>query len=419
MSDTVVERLQAALAQLPIDSLRTPAADKVGAALVIIEPGRDGDATIVYTRRRDDLRSHPGQISFPGGRVDPGETVEQAAIREANEEVALDPGAIEVIGRLPAFYIPPSRFWIQAVAAHWVRPHELRAAEAEVAAVLHVPLSRLHDRDRWRTVRLSSAGWSWAWDLGDGHLLWGATAILTAVILGLLDPRWTAGAQPADYAHAEVRPWERERRVLDRLLAPRLPGIPELPADLVTAGIDDEPPALSPERIAAASAAVMEAVQKAAPTATRAVVLAGEGGTGDVGRAVAARLRAADLEVEVITPGSVPAEVPGADIVVDALIGTGLRGPLRGAALEVVLALRLRASVVVSVDVPSGLDPGTGMVGDAVSADVTVALEHVRPGLLLPGLAPFVGDLYVAPLNESEPTLHRVVDPDKGVTWRE
>lgn len=413
----VVERLHQALAALPSESVATPQADRLGAVLVLVEPRADGDATLVFTRRRDDMRSHPGQISFPGGRVDAGETVEQAAVREAHEEVALDPSAIEIVGRLPAFYIPPSRFWLQPVVAHWTRPHELVPAEAEVAAVIHTPLSRLLDPSCWHVVGLSTAGWSWAWDLGDGHLLWGATAIVTAVILGLLDPNWSGGALPDDYRHREVRPWERERRVLDRQLPARLRGAPERSfEDIDAEGANTRPTA---QRISAAGEAVAEAASRFADDDGTVIVLAGPGATGAVGRAAAQALTAAGRDVLVPSAAGADEALAGSvSVVVDALVGTGLDGPLRGDVLSMVHALRLRSHRVVAVDLPSGLHPLDGMVGDAVSADVTVAVGSVQPGLLLPGLAPFVGDLYLAPLAGAEP-LVRVVGSRRAPTWRE
>lgn len=416
----VVERLREALAALPPAAVRTPEADRLGAVLVLVEPRDNGDATLVYTRRRDDMRSHPGQISFPGGRVDAGETVEQAAVREAHEEVALDPGAVEIVGRMPAFFIPPSRFWLQPVVAHWTRPHELVAAEAEVAAVIHAPLSRLLDRSSWHVVGLSTAGWSWAWDLGDGHLLWGATAIVTGVLLGLLDPDWSGGALPQDYLHREVRPWERERRVLDRQQPARLPGVAERTFEAV--GPDDTPVvAITPPRIEAAGHAVAQAARSLAGRADgTVVVLAGSGGTGAVGRAAAGALTDAGVAAEVVGASEAKRALAGpVAVVVDALVGTGLEGALRGDVLAMVNALRLRAHRVVAVDVPSGLHPLDGMVGDAVAADVTVAVGSVQPGLLLPGLAPFVGDLYLAALDGTEPPLVRVVGTRRAPTWRE
>jgi len=412
----VVQRLAAALGSLPPESVATPDAERLGAVLVLVEPHGDSDATLVYTRRRDDLRSHPGQISFPGGRVDAGETVEQAAVREAREEVALDPAGVRVVGRLPAFYIPPSRFWLQPIVAHWTEPHPLTPSEAEVATVLHVALSRLRDPQAWRAVRLSSTGWTWAWDLGDGHLLWGATAVVTTVLLGLLDPAWSNGVGPGDLRDREVRPWERDRRVTDRRLPPRLPGVPQT----TEAHPALDPPALTPERVARAGAAVAEAGRLLAAPSARVLVLAGRGGTGAVGRATADALRAAGADVVLVTPNDPPATLPrDVDVVVDALVGRGLRGPLRGSVLELVHALRLQDKPLVAVDVPSGVHADEGLIGDALSADVTIAVGGVRPGLLLPGLAPFVGDLYVAGLDPSQPPLARVVGQPATGTWAE
>ena len=418
-SPDIISRLVTALGALDPESLETPPADRLGATLVIVEPREDGETTIVYTRRRDDLRSHPGQISFPGGRVDPGETVEQAAVREAHEEVALDPAAVEILGRLPAFYIPPSRFWIQAVLAHWVAPHQLVPAEAEVAAVLHVPMSRLLDPDARRVVRLSTAGWSWAWDLGDGHLLWGATAILTTFILGLLDPEWTQGAGPEEYADREVRPWEDAGRVVDRRGPARLPGVSEIPPD-DPGVVDDIPPSITPERVTAAGAAVADAARRMVPAGEAVGVMVGGGGTGAVGRAAAKDLEAAGIAVVLLEAQAFAGEEPPHHIgvVVDALVGSGLKGALRGAPLEMLNSMRLRARPIISVDVPSGLDAVDGMIGDTVSADVTVAIGAVHPGLLMAGLAPFVGDLYVALLDGEQPLLRVVQTPD-ATTWRE
>lgn len=419
MTAGVIARLSHALATMPADALATPEADRIGAVLVIVEPGDGDDATLVYTRRRDDMRSHPGQIAFPGGRVDSGETVEQAAVREAHEEVALDPAAVEVIGRLPAFFIPPSRFWLQAVVAHWLRPHDLVPAEAEVAAVLHVPLSRLKEPQTWRTVRLSTAGWSWAWDLGDGHLLWGATALVTGVLLGLLDPDWSGGALPADYSHREVRPWEGERRVVDRRLPARLAGVEERSADGFLADAAVEPEA-TPARIGAAAKMVAHAAQELASDDGPIVVLIGSGCTGDIGREAGRHLAAAGRGVVTVDAAGFHGELPeNPSVLIDALVGTGLRGALKGDVLDLVYALRLRARPVISVDLPTGLHPVDGLVGEVVSADVTIAIGAIQPGLLLPGLAPFVGDLYVAPLLDGAASLLRVVGATAAPTWRE
>lgn len=350
----------------------------------------EGDLHAVYTRRREDLRSHPGQISFPGGRVDPGETVEQAAVREAVEEVGLDPSTVEIIGQLPAFFIPPSRFWLSAVVARWTEPHPLVPAEAEVAEVLDVPFSRLRDPQVWRTVRLSSSGWTWAWLLDGDHVLWGATALVTAVILGMLDPDWSGGVLPEQLPDREVRPWEVR-------LAPapgpaRLAGVSEVPTGMM--GFRSGPVERPTQRdVEGAGALIAEAVRGVAAKGL-VLVLAGEGGNGAAARAAARLLDAEGREVVVVSAGTFDGSLPAAGVVVDGLVGGGLQGALRSPALDIAHALRLQHVPTIAVDIPTGVHPEEGMVGEAITADVTVSLAEPWSGLFAPGLAPFIGDLY-------------------------
>lgn len=431
-------RIRGGLARQPPTLTASPSGGRLGAALALLGGGGNGDVELVYTRRRGDLANHPGQISFPGGRAEPGEPVEAAAVREAVEEVGLDPTTVTVVGRLPAFYIPPSRFWLQTVVARWERPHPLVPAEAEVAEVLRIPSSTLCDPDVWRVVRLPTSGWSWAWQLSSEHLLWGATAIVTVALLDMIDPDWRRGTQAADLAVArEVRPWERDAGTVPRPGPPRLPGIPEVSVDAFVGRPGDTPPVVegsSPAAVRAAARAVADATAGLLETSSgrRVLILVGGGATGAVGLAAAAALRERNLDVGVIVgepfgpPGeevTVPANLdgtvatfqgtlPDADVVVDGLVGTGLCEPLAGPARAVVHALRLQVAPVLSIDLPSGLDPDRGLIGDAVSADVTIALGQPNQGLFRPGLGPFVGDLYVADLRDG--SLVRLVPSLRG-----
>lgn len=412
----VWERVRHGLAEVAADAAPAPGGGRVGAALALLSDPGDGDLALLYTRRRDDLSHHPGQISFPGGRVEPGESVQQAALREAAEECALDPGSVTPLGRLPAFYIPPSRFWLQVVVARWDHPHRLRAAEAEVAALVTARVSQLTDPARWRVTRLSTRGSAWAWDLGAGHLLWGATAIVTAVLLGLIDPDWHGGATPDELgAEREERPWLHNGQAVPRAGPARLADVPEVDMRAAGRGL---PGRVDEQVLASAARVTADALAQLLPRDGRVLVVAGPGRTGAVGVRAAALLAGQGAQVEVVLPAgaSVPPEAQGAaaelggrvrsfdgaplqaDLVCDALVGRGLHGQLRGAGLDLVHALRAITAPVVSVDLPSGLHPEAGLVGDAIAADVTLALGAPAPGLLHDGLAPFVGDLYVVNL---------------------
>lgn len=171
------------------------------AVLVLLSDaaGRGGDAAgddaleVIYIRRCDHLDHHPGQIAFPGGRLDRGESVAEAALREATEEVALDPETAELLGRLPALFVPPSGFWLQPVVARWRTPHPLVPADGEVTEILRVPYAVLTDAANWRVVRLPDRGAGWAWTLDQGRLLWGATAAVTVTLLDVVEPGWRGG----------------------------------------------------------------------------------------------------------------------------------------------------------------------------------------------------------------------------------
>ncbi len=115
------------------------------ATLVLLYPDVTGATHLVLTLRQASLRAHSGQISLPGGALEPGETPEDAARREAFEEVGVDPALPDILGRLTPLYIPPSGFSVwPVVAALHARP-DFQPQEAEVAALLEVPVASLLD----------------------------------------------------------------------------------------------------------------------------------------------------------------------------------------------------------------------------------------------------------------------------------
>jgi 8-oxo-dGTP pyrophosphatase MutT (NUDIX family) len=151
------------------------------AAAVLVPIIMEPEPRILLTRRAEHLRSHGGQVSFPGGRIDPEDaSPEAAALREAWEEVALDPGSVEVIGRLP-LHETGTGFLVTPVVALVAPSVALRPAAAEVAAILSLPLSLLLDpsQPKRSRIKLKGGDWRdmWVWPHDDHHI-WGATAAI-------------------------------------------------------------------------------------------------------------------------------------------------------------------------------------------------------------------------------------------------
>ena len=157
----------------------------------VLAPLYDGDgaAHVVLTRRTWGLRTHEGEVSFPGGRVEPGESAVDGALREAKEEIDLDPSMVEVIGELDHLATVTSRsFIVPYVAALPGRP-ETTANPFEVSAVLHVRVAELLDPAIFREER-----WHLPWAENRpivffelvGDTVWGATGAMLRQLLGLV-----------------------------------------------------------------------------------------------------------------------------------------------------------------------------------------------------------------------------------------
>ena len=135
------------------------AAPRRSAVLMLFGEGPDGP-DLLLTERSHTMRSHPGQVSFPGGAVDPGETAVQAALREAEEETGIERDGVEVLGQLPELYLPPSDNAVTPVVGWWRDPSEVSPTSVdEVHAVYRVPVSELRDPAHRITVRSPRHGW--------------------------------------------------------------------------------------------------------------------------------------------------------------------------------------------------------------------------------------------------------------------
>ena len=159
------------------------------ATLVLLYPGTEGEARFVLTVRHGDLRDHAGQVSLPGGSLEDEETPEDAARREAWEEVGVSPDAVEVVGRLTPIYIPPSRYSVWPIVATTPERPPFVAQETEVTQILDVPLAHLLDRTRrHRSTRVAPLGEFEVpfFDLA-GHEVWGATAMMLAEFVAVAE----------------------------------------------------------------------------------------------------------------------------------------------------------------------------------------------------------------------------------------
>ena len=142
---------------------------------------------LLYTRRTDKVESHKGQVSFPGGACDEGETTpEQTALREADEEIGLNPNDIKVLGRL-ADMVTISYYRVTPVVGVVKWPTVFRVGEHEVARVFTIPLGWLaNPSNRWQFERPEMKRALIAYHPYDGELLWGATARMTVDFLKIL-----------------------------------------------------------------------------------------------------------------------------------------------------------------------------------------------------------------------------------------
>jgi 8-oxo-dGTP pyrophosphatase MutT (NUDIX family) len=162
------------------------------AALLLIYPHENG-WWVPLTVRGADLRHHGGQVSLPGGRLDrPDESVIEAALREAHEEVGIVPGDVEVLGELTPLPIPVSGFLLHPVVGTSVARPAFVPAEAEVDRLIEVPVTRLLEPDvvAWERRVLSQMPDVTA-DIPyfalDGARVWGATAMVLAEFIAVLE----------------------------------------------------------------------------------------------------------------------------------------------------------------------------------------------------------------------------------------
>ena len=192
----------------PIVAIRPGVGARAAAVLILIAEGPEGPE-ILFVERASTMRTHAGQIAFPGGAADPGDVdLADTALREAEEETGVDRSGIEVLGMLPPAHVDVSGFDVTAVIAWWREPGAVVAVDPrEAASAPIVPVSRLTDPAHRARVHHPSGYTGPAFEVDD-HLIWGLTAHLLDGVLDL------AGWQ---------RPWDDSRTlpIPDRYLTSR------------------------------------------------------------------------------------------------------------------------------------------------------------------------------------------------------
>ena len=165
------------------------------AVLVPLYVGADGGLHAVFTKRRSDLRRHPGEVSFPGGRQDDDETdLRETALREAEEEIGLPPSAVELVGALQPTPTIATNYAVYPFVGLIEPGHRWLPSAAEVEEVLEFSLREL--RAGFGRRRLVRRGVPFRTDvyIVGGHLIWGATARMVSDLLERLAPIESAAA---------------------------------------------------------------------------------------------------------------------------------------------------------------------------------------------------------------------------------
>ena len=164
-----------------------PSDARIAAGLVLLYPGERG-ASIPLTVRASGLKRHAGQISLPGGATDQGETLTQAALREAHEEIGVDPARVRILGELTPVYVLVSGFTLHPIVGITDARPEFRPAAHEVEEVIEVSIEDLQDASNIRHGTRTREGLAIEYPYFDlrGSHVWGATAMILGEFICVL-----------------------------------------------------------------------------------------------------------------------------------------------------------------------------------------------------------------------------------------
>ena len=164
-----------------------PSDARIAAGLLLLYPGERG-ASIALTVRASGLRRHAGQVSLPGGATDPGETLAQAALREAHEEIGVDPAAVRILGELTPVHVLVSGFTLHPIVGITHERPSFTLAAHEVEEMVEVSVDDLQDASRIRQGTRTREGVAIEYPYFDlmGHQVWGATAMILGEFICVL-----------------------------------------------------------------------------------------------------------------------------------------------------------------------------------------------------------------------------------------
>jgi 8-oxo-dGTP pyrophosphatase MutT (NUDIX family) len=164
-----------------------PADARQAAGLLLLYPGAQG-VSIPLTVRASGLRRHAGQISLPGGATEPGETLAEAALREAQEEIGVEPSRVRILGQLTPVFVLVSGFTLHPIVGVTDRRPFFLPAAHEVEQILEVSVTDLQDASRIRSGTRTREGVAIEYPYFDllGHQVWGATAMILGEFICLL-----------------------------------------------------------------------------------------------------------------------------------------------------------------------------------------------------------------------------------------
>ena len=160
------------------------------AVLALFYPCSKGRAKLLLTVRPDAMKKHAGQVAFPGGRREPGESLSDTALRETEEEIFVPAHSIEVIGELTSLYIPPSNFCVYPFVGFVDERPDMKVTSDEVAAMFGVRAHELilpEKRNHFPSILAGQKRNIPFFDF-NGYQIWGATAMMMAELAAVIDP---------------------------------------------------------------------------------------------------------------------------------------------------------------------------------------------------------------------------------------